>query len=351
MEAAPALYRQRDPKASPLYQLVDEHYDDLKRVYGERFERTYGPWQGYWDRVIEKFRACGDLFYGFARVYCDTCRHCALRAFSCGTRGFCASCEAKRRALWAEHVVRDVLPPQNSYRMGTFTMPKCLRPIFMRDRSRMGHFCRQAYESTTQFLCDALGGRDGAPYFVCVIQHFGDQANVHYHAHALISLGIKTTDGTFLPLPEDFDFSPLEERFRRAVLDMLVRKKLITEDFRAMLLSWKNSGFGADTSVVVPAGDTENLERVAAYVLRPPVSLQRMTYQSGAATVVYRGRYNPQTGSNFQVLDAKTFLLNLLCLVPTCVSYYTSLYTLKHCPDSVKESLHSYSSRWRSGGS
>jgi hypothetical protein len=32
--------------------------------------------------------------------------------------------------------------------------------------------------------------------------------------------------------------------------------------------------------------------------------------------VVYRGRYNPQTGSNFQVLDAKTFLLNLLCLVP-----------------------------------
>ena len=88
MEAAALLYRPRDPKASPLYQLVDEHYDELKRVYRDRFEETYGPWQGHGDRVIETFRACGDLFYGFARVYCDTCRHTYLRARSCGTRGF-----------------------------------------------------------------------------------------------------------------------------------------------------------------------------------------------------------------------------------------------------------------------
>ena len=205
MNAAPALYTRRDPKVSPLYRLVEEHFTGLKEIFPERYQKDYGPWRPYWDTVVEKFRSCGDVFHGFARVWCDDCKHTFLRAFSCASRGFCPSCEARRRALWAEHVVTDVLPPDTSYRMGTFTMPKCLRPIFMRDRSRMGNFCRQAYESTRQLLCDALGDRDGAPYFVCVIQHFGDQANIHYHAHALISLGIKTKDGTFVPLPEDFD--------------------------------------------------------------------------------------------------------------------------------------------------
>ena len=40
MEAAPALYRQRDPNASPLYQLVVDHYEELKEVYPDRFEET-----------------------------------------------------------------------------------------------------------------------------------------------------------------------------------------------------------------------------------------------------------------------------------------------------------------------
>jgi hypothetical protein len=30
MEGAPALYRQRNPKASPLYRLVAEHYEELE---------------------------------------------------------------------------------------------------------------------------------------------------------------------------------------------------------------------------------------------------------------------------------------------------------------------------------
>jgi hypothetical protein len=315
MEAQPRLYRQRDPKASPLYRLVVDHFAELKACYPERFENTYGPWPAHWDRVIEKFLACGDLSYGFARVYCDTCQHSYLRAHSCGTRGFCPSCEARRRALWAEHVVTNVLPRDLPYRMAVFTIPRCLRPTFMRERTLAGDLSREAYECTRSFVSEHSGA-DGVPYFVSVIQWFGDLANAHVHAHAIVSLGVKATDGSFHPAPQDLDLSALEEKFRHAVLDMLVRKQRLTEESREVLRAWKLSGFSVNLDVAVPPGDTEGLERVACYLLKPPLSLQRMTYTSGAPVVLYRGRFNPSRSANFEALDPKEFLVRLLCLVP-----------------------------------
>ena len=71
-----------------------------------------------------------------------------------------------------------------------------------------------------------------------------------------------------------------------------------------------------DASVRVPPGDATGLERVAAYVLRPPVSLTRLTYQSGAHTIIYQTPHTPITGGNFITMDVKEFIVRLLCLVP-----------------------------------
>ncbi len=81
-------------------------------------------------------------------------------------------------------------------------------------------------------------------------------------------------------------------------------------------MNWKNSGFSADTSVGIEAGDREGLERIAAYTLHPPLSLKRLNYVPGSSTVVYKGRYNPGTKSNFTVFYCKDFLCNLLLHVP-----------------------------------
>ena len=103
--ACPAAvsYRPRDSRTSPLYQLVADHADELRQVYDQSFAATYGPWQAHWTGTLEKFRRCGDLHFGFARIYCRTCRHTFLTALSCGCRTFCPSCEARRRALFTEH--------------------------------------------------------------------------------------------------------------------------------------------------------------------------------------------------------------------------------------------------------
>jgi hypothetical protein len=36
-------------QATSLYQLLDTHFDILKRLWEERFERRYGFWQAFWD--------------------------------------------------------------------------------------------------------------------------------------------------------------------------------------------------------------------------------------------------------------------------------------------------------------
>jgi hypothetical protein len=57
-----------------------------------------------------------------------------------------------------------------------------------------------------------------------------------------------------------------------------------------LLLSWRHSGFSVHTSVTVPPGDGEGLERLARYLLRPPVSLERLHLDEPARTIAYARR-------------------------------------------------------------
>ena len=84
----------------------------------------------------------------------------------------------------------------------------------------------------------------------------------------------------------------MEELFRHAVLAMLLRKRRITEETARAFASWVNSGFSAHAEVAAAEGDRETLHRLACYLLKPPVSLQCMTYESGASKVVYHGTHS-----------------------------------------------------------
>jgi hypothetical protein len=78
----PPLYRPRNPRATALYQLLDKHYQTVKGVWEERFERRYGFWRGYWDNAVASYLDCGDFESGFARAVCPRCHFEFLVAFS-----------------------------------------------------------------------------------------------------------------------------------------------------------------------------------------------------------------------------------------------------------------------------
>ncbi len=120
------FYRPRRPERTPLYQLFDRHAERFFREYDERFEHHYGPLRAVVRRVVDQYLECGRPEGGFARIRCPSCRGEHLLAFSCQTRNFCPSCQAKHAALFAEHLVEDVLSPV-AHRHAVFTVPKAIR--------------------------------------------------------------------------------------------------------------------------------------------------------------------------------------------------------------------------------
>lgn len=68
-------YEPRNPRASPLYALVEDYYEEFERIYDERYQRHYGPWRRVIGEVMRKYLECGDLHRGFARLACGGCRY------------------------------------------------------------------------------------------------------------------------------------------------------------------------------------------------------------------------------------------------------------------------------------
>jgi len=85
------VYRQRDPRSTPYYQCIEDHFETFEQVYEDRFERQYGFYRPYVRQVIYRYLDCGILHNGFARVRCEDCGHEYLLAFSCKRRHFCPS--------------------------------------------------------------------------------------------------------------------------------------------------------------------------------------------------------------------------------------------------------------------
>ncbi len=204
-----------------------------------------------------------------------------------------------------------------AYRMTVFTLPKAIRSIFLKERRLLGALSQTAYACTRDFLCAQFPGTQGVPYFVCVIQSFGNLLNPNPHLHAIASVGIRDMEGILHHAPEGLDFSPLQESFRRATLQLLRKKERLSGKFYRSISSWRHSGFSVSADVAIPAGSTADLERVVAYSLRPLLSLCRLEYISGARTAIYCGtNYRPGFNANFKVLDPLELLVLLLYHTP-----------------------------------
>jgi hypothetical protein len=84
VETAPsAVYEPRNPRASPLYALVEDYFEEFERVYDDRYQQQYGRWRPVIGEVMRKYLECGDLHRGFAHLGCDGCRYQAIFANPC----------------------------------------------------------------------------------------------------------------------------------------------------------------------------------------------------------------------------------------------------------------------------
>jgi hypothetical protein len=184
VENAPAaVYEPRNPRASPLYALVEDYYEDFERVYDDRYQQQYGRWRPVIGEVMRKYLECGDLHRDFARLGCDGCRYQAILAYSCKCRLFCPSCQQKRVLLFAEWLDTHILQ-QVSHAQFVFTIPKLLRPIFKYHPRELGLLCKSAWQSLKEMFQEVAADPSALPGVVLSVQSYGDSLNLHPHIHS-----------------------------------------------------------------------------------------------------------------------------------------------------------------------
>ena len=322
------LYRPRDPQASDLWRLLDQHFDSFQQVYDERFAAKYGFWRPVVEHSVKAFLKCGDLHEGFARVRCPDCHHEMFVAFSCKQRCTCPSCHQKRALLTAIHVAEDVCAPV-AHRQVVLTIPKRLRLHTRFDRKLLGKLCACAWTCLQAEVRRLLGREDVVPGMIAAIQTHGELLHWHPHFHVLLTCGAFTPQGEFLELPE-LDLERLQTAWQEAVFALYLAEGKIEPEVVDNMRTWPHSGFSVDQSVYLPAGDRPGIERLVGYMTRCPFSLSRLVKVTETGQVIYKAEKdacrafpNPQDDEltrgpqrNFQILDPLEFLAEFTQHIP-----------------------------------
>ena len=101
------------------------------------------------------------------------------------------------------------------------------------------------------------------------------------------------------------------------VLAFLKKEGLLSEERIELLLSWQeNTGFSAHNAVTVEPEDPDAVERLARYLLRPALSLERMSFDGKQGVVHYRRKRPGRFASAVKAFDPLDFLARPLMHVP-----------------------------------
>jgi hypothetical protein len=315
--SCPAAYRARNPRATPLYRLFETHFEEVRGQWEDRFERRFGFWRGFVDEQVLRYLDCGLYENGFARIRCPECAEEYLLAFSCKTRELCPSCAAKRSAATAALLAEDVIE-EVGHAQWVFVIPKMLRRYFLHHRELLGGLSRAAWETVLELMRAAVDDETFRPGMVAVVQTAGDMANFHPHVHALIPRGGWSRDGVWIPVPF-VDEHSAELLFRHRVMRLLQDEGLLSDERTELLLSWRHTGFSVHNRVYVEPEDQAAVERLARYIMRPPISLERMAWD-GVGEVCYRRKRGHESSGlgerEVEAFDPAEFLARAIMHIP-----------------------------------
>ena len=213
-----------------LHRVVREHLES----FVAEAEEAGRPIPAFVELELRAYLKCGVLAWGFTRLYCDACRRSRLVAHSCGGRGFCPSCNGRRMAESAAHLV-DLVLPRVPVRQYVLSLPFRLRFVVAFDHDlelEVGAvFVRTVFNwyrlrARRQGL---TGPECGA---VTVVQRFSGDLRINVHYHSLVVDGVFTRDGDAepvfheLPAPTDDDIADLVQAMSRRIGRLLDKRGL-----------------------------------------------------------------------------------------------------------------------------
>jgi len=159
---------------------------------------------------------------------------------------------------------------------------------------------------------------------------------IHSHLHFLVTEGGVDAAAAFHKV-SSFDDARLAEVFAREVLGFLLRREVLSPEWAEPLLSWRHTGFSVHSRV--RAKTKTEAERVGKYMIRPLLSLERLSFLEPEGKVGYpydQERAEPET------MDYLEFIARVTSHIPdkgqVTVRYY-GLYANAHRGKVRKASL------------
>ena len=126
--------------------------------------------------------------------------------------------------------------------------------------------------------------------------------------------------GVFHKIPH-IDDTRLAEIFAREVLAFLVGRELLGPEWAERLLSWRHTGFSVHSLVM--AKTKSEAERVGKYMIRPVLSLERLSFLEPEGKVGYR---HGQGAGDQETMDYLEFIARVTSPIPdkgqVMVRYY-----------------------------
>jgi hypothetical protein len=197
----------------------------------------------------------------------------------------------------------------------------------MYDRKLLAKLSKCAWKVLSEYLKQSVTVDNPVPGCVIVVQTFGEFLNFNPHLHIIASDGCFYGNDEFMrgliPKAED-----LEIPFAMEVFNMLEKEGKINNVIIDNMMNWQHSGFNIYCGLPVSPMDEEGVERLSQYIIRAPISQERITYipenvsEDSVARVVYEGK---TSGTN-EIFTALDWLARLVTHIPNkgeqVVRYY-----------------------------
>jgi hypothetical protein len=149
--------------------------------------------------------------------------------------------------------------------------------------------------------------------------HGDDPSRFHPHLHSLVSQGLVSRDGSFVSVAAP-DPACLVQLFRHKLVTALLAREKISPRLVEIMGNWVHPGFSVFQGEAISPDDHQARRRLAAYLVHPPISLQRLRYRPETGQVIYYGRQRAGCGdagaSPARIVSALDFLAALCLHVP-----------------------------------
>jgi hypothetical protein len=136
------------------------------------------------------------------------------------------------------------------------------------------------------------------------------------------------------------------ELFRHKLVKALLAREKISPRLVKIMRNWRHPGFSVYQGERIDPDNHEARQRLAGYIVHPPIALERLRYRPESAQVIYHGRQRERCGdaepSPARIFPALDFLAALCTHIPDSgqqlVRYYGAFSNVRRAQAGARVS-------------